>query len=351
MADAQKSEEPTQRRLLKAREQGNFSSSRQFLSGTQFLVFVVILRTFGDKWLASLRLVMTVTLKQAFGPEMTLSNWVVILRDLSFRVGLPVVAAGGILALLTLCLQLGLTQMGFSFNKLAPDFKRLSPAGKLKQITRNNFPSFVQALILLPVSAYLVYVLAYEHLDQILMLPLKSLEAGKNDVLKSLGTLLWRAACLFFVFGCVDLIREKRNHSSDLRMSKQEIKDEHKESEGNPQTKMRVRRIQRELARKRMMQAVPKATAVVVNPTHYAVALKYEPDSMVAPIVVAKGRNYLALRIRQTALENQVPLIENPPLARGLYKAVDVGQEIPPHLYKAVAEILAYIFKLMHRRR
>ena len=314
------------------------------------MVFVVILRSFGDKWLASLRLVMSSTLKHAFGPEFTLNDWLMLLRDLSFRVGLPILAAGGALALLTLSLQLGLTQMGFSFQKLMPDFKRLSPAGKLKQITRNNFPSFMQALILLPVSAYVVYVLAYENLDQILMLPLKSLEAGKDDILRSLGTLLWRAACLFFVFGCVDLIREKRNHSSDLKMSKQEIKDEHKESEGNPQTKMRVRRIQRDLARKRMMQQVPKATAVIVNPTHYAVALKYDPDTMVAPIVVAKGKNYLALRIRKKALENQVPLIENPPLAQGLYKSVDVGQEIPPHLYKAVAEILAYIFRLMHRR-
>jgi flagellar biosynthesis protein FlhB len=350
MADSQKTEKPSQRRLLKAREQGNFASSRQFISGTQFLVFVIILRLFGDKWLASLSLVMGSTLKQAFGPELTLNDWLAILRDLSIHVGLPILLAGGGLALLTVALQLGLTKMGFSFQKLAPDFKRLSWAGKLKQITRNNIPSFFQALVLLPISAYVVYVLAYEHLDQILMLPLKSLEAGKNDIMSSLGMLLWRAAGVFFLFGCVDLFREKRHHTNDLRMTKQEIKDEHKEAEGNPQIKMRVRRIQRDLARKRMMQQVPKATAVIVNPTHYAVALKYEPDSMVAPIVVAKGKNYLALRIRQKALENQVPLIENPPLAQGLYKSVDVGQEIPPHLYKAVAEILAYIFKLMNRR-
>jgi flagellar biosynthesis protein FlhB len=349
MADS-KSEKPSQRRLLKAREQGNFASSRQFISGTQFLVFVVLLRVFGDKWLASLRLVMSATLKQAFGPELTLNDWLVILRDLSMRVGLPIILGGGGLALLTVALQLGLTQMGFSFQKLAPDLKRLSVPGRLKQMWRTNIPSFFQALVLLPVAGYVVYAIAYEHLDQILMLPLKSLEAGKNDVMSSLATLLWRAAGVFFVFGCVDLFREKRHHTNDLKMSKQDLKDEHKEAEGSPQTKMRVRRIQRDLARKRMMQQVPKATAVIVNPTHYAVALRYEPETMVAPIIVAKGKNYLALRIRQKALEHQIPLIENPPLARGLYKAVDVGQEIPPHLYKAVAEILAYIFKLMHRR-
>ena len=131
-------------------------------------------------------------------------------------------------------------------------------------------------------------------------------------------------------------------------MSKQEIRDEAKETDGNPQIKARIRRIQREMRRKNMMREVPKATAVIVNPTHYAVAIRYEQGTMTAPQVVAKGKNYLAARIRQRALENQVPIIENPPLAQALYKAVEVGQEIPPHLYRAVAEILAYIFKLMN---
>ena len=350
MADPQKSEKPTQRRLLKAREQGNFASSRQFIAGMQFLSFVTLLHFFGGTWVTSMRVVMTSTLRLAFGPEFSLNDWVVIFRDLALHCGVPVLMAGGALGLLTLALQLGLNKMGFSFQKLAPDFKRLSPMGRLKQITRQNLPSLLQALILLPVSVYVVYAIVYEKLDRLLMLPLKSLEAGRADVADSISTLLWRAAGLFFIFGCVDLIREQRHYATDLRMTKQEIKDEHKESDGNPQTKMRIRRIQRDQARKRMMQQVPKATAVIVNPTHFAVALRYEPESMVAPIVVAKGKNYLALRIRQKAIDHQVPLIENPPLARGLYNAVDVGQEIPPHLYKAVAEILAYIFRLMHRK-
>jgi len=146
----------------------------------------------------------------------------------------------------------------------------------------------------------------------------------------------------------VDLFRQLRRHKQDLRMSKQEIKEEMKELEGNTQMKARVRRIKRDRARRQMMKEVATATAVVVNPTHFAVAIRYEMDSMAAPRVVAKGKNYLALRIRQRAIENQVPLIENPPLAQALYKSVEVGQEIPPHLYRAVAEILAYIFKLMN---
>ena len=115
--------------------------------------------------------------------------------------------------------------------------------------------------------------------------------------------------------------------------------------------KQRIRRIRRDMARRHMMHEVPTATAVVVNPTHYAVALKYDMNTPGAPRVVAKGKNYLALRIRQKALENQVPLIENPPLAQGLYKSVEVGQEIPAHFYRAVAEVLAYIFKIMNGRR
>jgi flagellar biosynthesis protein FlhB len=350
MAGSDKSEQPTQRRLQKAREQGNFASARQFVAGTQFLVFVVMLRTFGAKCLGAMGLTMADLFRRASSPHLTETDCVELARRLALNCGVPILGAGAALMLLSLALQLALTQLGFSFSKLAPDLKRLSPVSKLKQFTRQNFPALAQALLLLPISAYAVYAIGSENLTNTLTLPLKPVRAAGNDVFASLSTLLGRGAAFFFLFGCVDLFREKRRYTKDLRMTKQEIKDEHKETDGNPQTKMRIRRLQRDQARKRMMQNVPKATAVVVNPTHFAVALRYEPETMVAPIVIAKGKNYLALRIRQIALDHQIPLIENPPLARGLYAAADVGQEIPPHLYKAVAEILAYIFRLMHRR-
>jgi flagellar biosynthesis protein FlhB len=169
-------------------------------------------------------------------------------------------------------------------------------------------------------------------------------------IASSLMELFWKASGVFLVFGSVDLFRQMRRHKKDLRMSKQDIREEMKEVEGNPQMKARIRRLQRDNARRQMMKAVPKATAVVVNPTHFAVAIRYSLEEMAAPTVVAKGKNYMALRIRQIAVENQVPIVENPPLAQALYKSVDVGQEIPAHLYRAVAEILAYIFKLMNGR-
>jgi flagellar biosynthesis protein FlhB len=350
MADGQKTEQPTQQRLRKAREEGNFASSRQFISGTQFLVFVALLKFFGADWITNLRLMMAATFERAFAADLTLNDWLVLIRDLMIRCGGPLILAGMALVMVTVALQLGLTKMGFSFNKLAPNFNRLNPANKLKQVWQHALPSLIQALVLLPIAGYVVYAVGYENKERILALPLKGLVAGQADIADSLMTLLWRAAGLFFVFGCVDLFREQRKFTSELRMTKQEIKEEHKQMEGDPHTKMRIRSIQRDQARKRMMQQVPKATAVIVNPTHFSVAIRYEPDTMAAPIIVAKGKNYLALRIRTIALENQIPLVENPPLARGLYKAVDVGQEIPPHLYKAVAEILAYIFRLMNRR-
>jgi flagellar biosynthetic protein FlhB len=181
-------------------------------------------------------------------------------------------------------------------------------------------------------------------------LPFQGVEPGFRMVCASLGTLLWKACGVFLVFGAVDLFRQRRRYRKDLRMSKQEIRDEFKENEGNPQMKARIRRIRRDLLRHQMMKEVPKATAVIVNPTHYAVALRYALDSMATPVVVAKGKNYLALRIRQRAIEHQVPIVENPPLAQALYRSVDPGQEIPANLYRAVAEILAYVYKLMNGR-
>ncbi|MBL8221619.1 MAG: EscU/YscU/HrcU family type III secretion system export apparatus switch protein, partial [Bryobacterales bacterium] len=200
--------------------------------------------------------------------------------------------------------------------------------------------------VLLPVFAWILYALIAAHWEEFLVLPRMSLEAGLGRVAGILSSLLWKAAVVLFVLGAIDLFRQRRRWMSQLRMTKQEIREEQKDVEGNPLIRMRIRRLQREALRRRMMEQVPKATAVIVNPTHFAVAIRYQPASMAAPKVVAKGKNYLALRIRETAVRSQVPVIENPPLAQALFRSADVGQEIPAHLYQAVAEILAYIYRL-----
>jgi flagellar biosynthetic protein FlhB len=290
-------------------------------------------------------------LQHALDPRMSTSEVVALGLDLLRRLMIPLGLLGGVMIAITLAIQFGVTRMGVSLKKLAPDVNRLNPSSRLKELPKQNLPSLLQAVIMIPAFGVAVYYLVFDNLGAFLSLPLRSVPDGIAVVAGSIQTLLWKASLVFIVFGAVDLLRQKRRYQNDLKMSKQDIRDEFKEVEGNPLMKQRIRRIRRDLARRHMMKAVPTATAVIVNPTHYAVALKYSMDSKGAPMVVAKGKNYLALRIRQKAVENQVPLIENPPLAQALYKSVDVGQEIPAQFYRAVAEVLAYIFKLMNGRR
>jgi len=198
----------------------------------------------------------------------------------------------------------------------------------------------------MPLFLYAVYFIVSENAAAFLQLPLLGVESGLRLLGVSIEELFWKAAALFLVLGVIDLIRQRRRYVKDLRMTKQEVRDEFKEVEGNPHTKARIRRLQRDLVRRQMMADVAGATAVVVNPTHFAVAIRYDADSMAVPTVVAKGRDYLAQRIREKAAEHQVPIVENPPLARSLYKSVEIGHEIPAHLYRAVAEILAYIYRI-----
>ena len=346
----QKSEKPTQRRLLKAREEGNFATARMFVSSFHFLAFVSLLHSWGPDWAAGLKRSFVSVMEHALDPKLDPMDVVYMGFALLRQTVVPVGVMGGLLILLTIAIQLLVTRFGISFSKLTPDFKRLDPISKLKQLPKQNFPALLQAMIMLPVFGIAVYRLVGDNLEAYLTLPLRNLAGGTSQFVGSIESLLWKAALLFVVFGVVDLVRQKSRYEQELKMSKQDIRDENKELNGNPLVKARIRRIRRDMARRRMMQEIPTATAVIVNPTHYAVALKYSMDSRGAPKVVAKGKNYLALRIRQKALDNQVPLIENPPLAQGLYKSVDVGQEIPPDFYKAVAEVLAYIFRIMNGR-
>jgi flagellar biosynthesis protein FlhB len=349
MADKSgKTEDPTQQRLQKARKEGQYPSAKDFVAALQFMLFIALLSIGGSQWLVGFRQTMRSLFQFAFSPELRPEDLQHIALDIAWKHALPLVVGGAALVVVTLGLRLLTTGFGLSLKKLSPDLSRLSPISKLRELPRQNFPSLLQALFLLPIFLWAAYTIARENLDLFMTLPLQSVESGCAAISAALFQLFWKASGVFLVFGLVDLFRQLRRHKGDLRMSKQEIKEEMKEMEGNPQVKGKIRRMQRDQARRQMMKEVPTATAVIVNPTHFAVAIRYELESMAAPMVVAKGKNYLALRIRQKAIEHQVPIIENPPLAQALYKAVDVGQEIPPHLYRAVAEILAYIFKLMN---
>jgi flagellar biosynthetic protein FlhB len=351
MADhGQRTEQPTPRRLEKARREGQFASSRELLGAAQFLVFVAVLAAWGPDWLLAMSEAARLLLLQAFRADLNHTRLLRLFAETLSRVFAPLLLGGALVMAAGLAAQLAMTRLGFSLEKTAPDIRRLNPASRLKEMFRQNVASFVKSLVLLPVFAAAVWAIAAANLPSYRSLPLDSIEAGMREVAGSILDLLWKAAGAFVILGSIDLFRQHRRYLRDLRMSKHEIREEAKEMEGNPQMKMRIRRLQRDLLRRQMMRQVKTATAVIVNPTHFAVAIRYQSEQMAAPKVVAKGKNYLAQRIRALAVENQIPLVENPPLAQALYKAVDVGQEIPAHLYRAVAEVLAYILRLMNGR-
>lgn len=347
---SQNTEKATPQRLKKTREDGKFPSARDFVGALQFTAFVAWLGSSGPEWLEQLRQVFGLLFARAFGPEMTAATILPLLMTVGKRCFSPLMSLAALLLGVTFATQLLITGFGFSFKGLTPDFSRLNPASKFKQLTRQNLPAFVQAAVLLPTFSYVVYSLVQVHLIDFYNLPAQSLLAAMHVVTGAMQDLLWKAAGAFIVFGLVNLVRQRAEYSGDLKMSKQDIKDESKQNDGNPQMKARVRRLQRDMRRRNMMKDVAKATAIIVNPTHYAVAIRYQMSAMAAPSVVAKGKNHLALRIRKIANDHQIPIIENPPLAQALYKSAEVGQEIPGHLYKAVAEVLAYIYRLMKGR-
>ena len=282
--------------------------------------------------------------------EIGSSEWPLLIRTLLIESLLPLLTMGGLLLVVTAGTHLAITKMGFSLQKLVPKFERYNPMSRLRELPGQNFKSVVEAILLLGISALAITSIYGRQMAALQRIPFQALPTAMLEIGDMLQGLLWKAAAVFVAFGAVDFFRQYRKHMAGLRMTKQEIKEEHKRNEGDPQIKGRVRRLRRELLRRQMMRDVPKATVVVVNPTHFAVAIRYDSESMASPVVVAKGRNWLALRIRQIALHHEVPIIENPPLARGLYDAVEVGQAITPEFYKAIAEILGYIYHVMGRK-
>jgi flagellar biosynthetic protein FlhB len=346
----QATEQPTERRREKARKDGKFPVSRELVTSVQFFTFAALLSASGATWFAGMMRTFRFLLRRAFGGELTapeLSRLAgkIVLDDLA-----PLGMFSAALLVVTAATHLAVTGFGFSGKNLAPQFGKLNPLGRLRELPRQNLPVFFQAVVLLPVFGAAVWGVVKDNLNALAAMPLESVQAGAREAASSIESLIWKAAAVFLALGAFDFWHQRRRYMADLRMTKQEVRDEMKEQEGNPQVKGRIRRLQRDLLRRRMMQQVPTATAVIVNPTHYAVAIRYVMESMAAPVVVAKGKNYLALRIRQRAVENQVPIVENAPLAQALYKSAKVGQEIPAHLYRAVAEILAYIYRLMGGR-
>jgi flagellar biosynthetic protein FlhB len=351
MPESNQTEKPTARRLTKAREKGDYAVSKHLLGGVQFLLAVTLITNFFARWSTGMGQMMVAMFRRATAGELNPAELVYLARQALIQgAGGLAMAGGGTVGLLVLT-QLVITQFGFSLGKLAPDFNKFNPFAKLKNMASANLVTFGQAVLLIPLFLYLIFRISWQNLDLYLSLPHISAVAGVVQSGALIESLLWKAAAAFVILGLLDLAWERQRFTRNLRMSKQEIKEESKETEGNMEMKGRIKRMMRARSRRRMLQDVKTATAVIVNPTHYAVAIRYESGSRTAPLVVAKGKNNLALRIRAMATESGIPIVENPPLARGLYDSVQVGQEIPVQLYRAVAEVLAHIYKLMDSYR
>lgn len=233
---------------------------------------------------------------------------------------------------------------------ITPKFNKISPLSGFKRIfSLQSIVNLLKSVAIVIICLYIVYTELMDNFNGILNIYEISLEAG---IILS-GELVFGVAAkislLYLVVGIVDLIYQRRKFNEDMKMTKQEVKEEYKNTEGDPTIKQQQRRRMREASQRRMMQKLPEADVVITNPTHYAVAIKYDLDIADAPVVLAKGEDYLAMKIKEVARENDIEIVENKPLARAIYSSVDVGEKIPQELYQAVAEVLAYVYGVKNK--
>jgi flagellar biosynthetic protein FlhB len=337
----------SQKRLDEARERGQTPRSRELTTAAMLLAGAAGLSGLGpqvtDQALDFLRGGLSVSRAAAFDPVLAMQ----MAGQLAWRGLVPALPILGLLFIAALAAPLAIGGWVFTAQPLAPDFARLNPLrGLANLVSVQSAAELGKAIAKVGLIGGVVGTLVWR--DQAaFILPLSQ---GSGEAMSYVGHVitrdfLWMAAVLLVV-AAADVPLQLWQHGRGLRMSKDEVKRESRESEGDPQIKGKIRQRQREAARRRMMSAVPKADVVVTNPTHYAVALAYQGDRMRAPRVVAKGTDAVAARIREIAAEHGVPLLEAPPLARALYKHAELEAEIPAALYNAVAQVLAWVFQL-----
>ncbi|WP_413439224.1 flagellar biosynthesis protein FlhB [Sulfuriferula sp. GW1] len=346
-SDLEKTESATPQRLEKAREDGNVPRSRELATFTILIAAGSGIWFSGDKLIRQLESTLVSGLSfertQAFDMSALFAHLGASLGDLLW-VFAPIALLLIVVALVTPAIIGGWL---FSTKSLQPNFGRMNPIKGLGNLVSSNaaveFGKAIAKTILVGVVASLVI---WQQKDAVLALSVESLHEGSAH----LGSLLWISFITITgalgVIVLIDAPYQVLHHANQLKMTRQEVRQEAKESDGDPQIKAKIRAQQREMARRRMMSEVPTADVVVTNPTHYAVALKYSDGAMRAPKVVAKGADEVAAKIRELAGANNVPLLEAAPLARALYRHAELGDEIPEALYTAVAEVLAYVFQL-----
>ncbi|MEJ2641144.1 MAG: flagellar biosynthesis protein FlhB [Desulfosarcinaceae bacterium] len=344
--DQEKTEEPTPKKRSDAREKGQVPNSRE-LTSVVILLTALGIFFFGGNWmLGRLTEFMQITFSRAGSFEFKISTmssycWSV------FTSGITVLAP--VMGALMFAGIVGnVSQNGFllTTEPLTPKLNKLNPISGLGRLfSLKSLTELVKSLIKLLIVGVVSYKVVRKEIDAFPGL----VNLAAIDILVFISKLAFKTmlytSLVMVLLAVADVAYQRWEHEKDLRMTKQEVKDEAKQQQGDPAVKARIRSVQREMARKRMMAAVPEATVVITNPTHLAIALKFEND-LPAPVVLAKGAGHLAAKIRAIAAQNEIPIVEQKPLARSLYKLVEVGDYIPAELYRAVAEVLAYVYRL-----
>ncbi|HUX65961.1 MAG TPA: EscU/YscU/HrcU family type III secretion system export apparatus switch protein [Terriglobales bacterium] len=347
MADSNRTEPGTAHKREEARKKGSIARGRDLPGATAMVIAIAMLSWFAADGVAQWRHLLAELLDDAARP--------------GGHVGLAQLRTTFLLALgwtgvVAASAWVGCTAIAFQGGfVISPGallrFSRLQPAQNVKKLfSPEALSRTAKTIFPVLVIAYLTYGVVSSNWGQIVRASDFTVAAALAWLMQTMLAVAWRGAMVLLAWSGVDYLLQRRAHENSLKMTKQEVKEDTKQTQGSPETRGRIRRIQRQMYRRRMMQAVPTATVVVTNPTHYAVALQYDPLTMLAPVVVAKGREQVAARIRALAVASGVPVVENRAVARALYSSVELGAPIPGKLYAAVAEILAFLRRAQAKR-
>ena len=349
----EKTEPATQKKLDDARKEGKVARSKDLTQGIDLLVLFLLIKVFvgymGERFMGLFdsTLGRMAEFMQVNQDELSMQAVSVMLNNAILELFLiiwPFLAFGFVITFIVTVYQVG---WKVSAKPMQPKMSKFNPINGFKRIfSKDSLFELLKSIVKIGVIAYVAYTNIVDEADSLFIL----YEIELNQAIALVGEIIIEfgieISIVFIVIGIVDYFYQKWKFSEDMKMTKQEVKDEYKNTEGDPQIKGRIRQKMREASQRRMMQDVPKADVVITNPTHFAVAIKYDAEVSKAPVVVAKGEDYLAQKIKEVAREHNVEIVENKPLARMLYHNVEIGAEIPPELYQAVAEVLAMVYHM-----
>ena len=346
-SDQEKTEEPTSKRLEDARKKGQIARSRELNTFAMLITSAILLLMMGGQMGNSLLAMMKTQFQLSRQIIFDPASPIIYLKQVMIDGVMLIAPFIAVMVVVAIVAPLALGGWVFSWETITPKFEKLDPIKGIPRLfALRGLMELIKALLKFLLVFFVSVILSKHFLKELTGLGAEPLEQSISHALNIIGFCYIVLCASLIVVVMFDVPYQLWDHSKKLKMTLQEIKDEMKESEGSPEIKARQRRIQMDMAQNRMITQVPKADVIVTNPTHYAVALKYDPSSNGAPKLIAKGVDLIAAQIRLLATNAKVPLVESPPLARALYYSTEIDKEIPKELYLAVAQVLAYIYQL-----